>query len=419
MSEPLAAPSQVNATRPVRRLLFLLPFAPRLDAVHGGSRTIAQLLAALADRHRLAVVYLRGAEEPGMADALRARCEIVEEVPRGPEGRVRRSLRGARAVRSLLGGTPPWVSEWAVPCYGRRVREIAEDWQPDIVQIEYHVMGQYLSALRGNAAPRVLVQHDPGATAARGRLTTRRWLARLPAHLEVRAWERYEAAIMQEVQAVVVFTERDRRAIERQVEGVRVARIPIGTTLPERPLSPLGQEPASLLFLGSFVHPPNTDAAVRLITSIFPRLRERFPDLWLHVVGDAPPQVVRDAAGVHVAVTGRVPDVEPYLDRAAVVVAPLRLGGGMRVKVLEALAAGKATVASPLAAEGLDVVDGEHIVLADSDDQFCDAVAGLLQDPDRRLALAARARTWAGEHLGWDRAVRAYESLYDTLSATP
>ena len=117
-----------------------------------------------------------------------------------------------------------------------------------------------------------------------------------------------------------------------------------------------------------------------------------------------------------VVVTGRVPDVTPYLDRAAVVVVPLRLGGGMRVKVLEALGAGKAVVASSLAVEGLDVVDGEHVLLAETDQQFSDAIVQLLSDPTRRKALAAHAYAWAHAHLGWERSIAAYEGLYESLT---
>jgi len=94
---------------------------------------------------------------------------------------------------------------------------------------------------------------------------------------------------------------------------------------------------------------------------------------------------------------------------------PLRLGGGMRVKVLEALAAGKATVASPLAVEGLDITPGDQVMLAESDQEFADTIGELLADPDKRSSLASRARAWACANLGWERSVAAYEELYRTL----
>jgi glycosyltransferase involved in cell wall biosynthesis len=96
-------------------------------------------------------------------------------------------------------------------------------------------------------------------------------------------------------------------------------------------------------------------------------------------------------------------------------VAPLRLGGGMRVKVAEALAAGKAVVASGLAAEGLGARDGDELLLADNSDAVADAASALLLDPARRAALGTRARAWAAEHLAWDAPAAAFERLYDSL----
>ncbi len=408
----------MTGTRAVRRLLFLLPFPPRLDAVHGGSRATAQLLGALADRHRIAAVCLRGTDEPPVDDGLRARCELLEEVERGPAGTLLGRWRHRAGVaRSRLSGTPRWVAQWAVEAYETRVRTLARTWRPDIVQIEFHIMGQYLTALQGSAAPRVLVEHEPGAPAARDRGRLQRGLPRLLSHLEVHAWERYERAIIRQVHAVVVFTDRDGRALAPLAPGVRLARIPLGTVLPERPLDPLGHQPLSIVFMGSFIHPPNVDAADRLVGSIFTRLRRHFPKLLLHVVGDNPPSRIRAMAGENVIITGRVPDTGPYLDHAALMVAPLRLGGGMRVKVLEGLAAGKALVASPLAVEGLDLADGVQVVLAETDQEFCDAIGGLLSDPERRATIARRARAWACANLGWEKSVAAYERLYDSLIA--
>jgi glycosyltransferase involved in cell wall biosynthesis len=118
-----------------------------------------------------------------------------------------------------------------------------------------------------------------------------------------------------------------------------------------------------------------------------------------------------------VRVTGEVPDVTPYLAAASIVVAPLRMGGGMRVKVLEALAAGKPVIASGRAVEGLPVTDGKQVILAESDEEFCRAADWLLRHPDERAGLGRRARQWAVANLGWGKSVAAYEALYATLLA--
>jgi polysaccharide biosynthesis protein PslH len=400
-------------SRPKRRLLFLLPFPPRLDAMHGGGRATAQLLAKLATRHRIAMLYLRAPADPPVDAILQERCELVEEIIRPNPGF---SLaQGWSRIGSLLRGWPLWAAGSAVAAYRARLRTLVSAWQPHIVQVEYHIMGQYLSALGACPAPRVLTEYEPGAKAARDQLDAHRGFARLAHWHNLLAWEHFERTIIRQVQAVVVLTESDRHALAPFARHTPIVRIPLGMELPEHPLDPLGSPPLSLLFVGNFKHPPNVDAAVRLITTIFPRVQARCPGLLLHIVGDQPTPQIQQLANPNVIVTGRVPDVTPYLDRAALAVVPLRLGGGMRVKVLEALAAGKAVVASPRAVEGLDVMDGKHILLAESDQQFTDAIVQLLTEPERRTALAAHARSWACANFGWERPIAAYERLYQSL----
>ncbi len=403
-----------------RRLLFLLPFAPRLDATHGGGKALAQLLIRLATRHSLALVYLRGVGEPPLDERLREQCELVEEVERPWTGTslTQRWIRRGRLIMSFVGSKPMWVTDWTSQAYAARVHNLVKKWPPDILHIEYHIMGQYLSALGVCSAPRVLTEHEPGERAAPYIISSNR-AVRLLNHYDRQAWRRFERAVIRKVQAVVVFTESDKEAIEKLAPGILVVRIPLGTAIPEKPLDAIGSLPPSLLFFGNFIHPPNVDAALRMARTIFPAIQSRFPDLELYIVGDRPPLELRRMASAKIVVTGQVPDLTPYLSRASLVVAPLRLGGGMRVKILEALAAGKAIVASPLAVEGLDVVNGEHLWLADSDAEVGEAIIQLLADPERRVSLANRARAWACANLGWDKSVAEYEALYSRLKEGP
>ena len=196
---------------------------------------------------------------------------------------------------------------------------------------------------------------------------------------------------MRRMQAVVVFTERDERALAPLAGATPLVRVPLSAPARAHPLDPLGHAPPAILFVGSFIHPPNVDAAMRLVADVFPRVRARHPEARLWIVGDQPPPALRAAADDRVVVTGRVPDVTPYLDGAAVVVAPLREGGGMRVKVLEALGAGKALVATPLAASGMGLTAGEHALLVETDEEIAEAIAELVEHPARRAALGAAA----------------------------
>jgi len=225
--------------------------------------------------------------------------------------------------------------------------------------------------------------------------------------------ERLESVGVRRV-VCTLFTERDRVALSRWAGSTPVVRIPFGTELVSRPV-PGGPQDGSLLFIGNFVHPPNVDAARRLIESIFPRIRQRCPECELYIVGDQPPRDLVQAAPQGVTFTGRLPEIDGYLGRATVFLAPVRTGAGMRVKVVEALAAGKAVVASPLAAEGLAVTDGQELRVGPDDDSFVEAVIELLCDEPARLALGHRAREWAEAQLDWKDIGQAYLRLYGEL----
>jgi glycosyltransferase involved in cell wall biosynthesis len=216
--------------------------------------------------------------------------------------------------------------------------------------------------------------------------------------------------------AVIVFAERDREALTPLAGNTPLVRIGIATRLPSTPLDPLGNpDHPRLVFIGNFVHPPNVDAAIRLTDSIFPAVRARVPEAMLRIVGAQPPPELLARARDGIDVTGRVPDVVPWLNAAALVVAPLRVGGGMRVKVVEALAHGKAVVASPRALEGLSLTDGVEAAVADIDDEFVTRIVSLLESPEARGAMARNARKWACDNLGDERWVAEYEALYDGL----
>ena len=370
-------------------------------------------MARLATRHDVALLCLRRDDEGPVDDVFLERCAHVEEVvvPLARSGWLRR----ARWAFGALRGLPPWATDCRSDIFATRLRGLAAEWRPDVVELHLQVMAQYGSSLAGFPAPKILIDYDPPSEWAAELLREARGVSRLARRVELALWRRYERATRQHFQAVVVFAERDVSAVERTAAGVPVVRIPLAFEVPPKALDPIGVPPPTILFVGGFGHPPNVDAARWLAGSIFPSVREQVPAARLELVGDRPGAEVRGLANGAVTVHGSVPDVTPYLNRAAVVVAPLRLGGSMRGKVLEALGAGKALVATPRAAEGVEALPGRHFVLATTEAELVNAVAGLLLDPDRRRSLAVSARQWASENLSWEPSMRAFEGLYESL----
>lgn len=419
-------PRSTRAVRPGRRILLLAPFPPRVDGAHGGSRAVAQLLVALSARNRVALAYLRAHDEEAIDAELSRRCELVIESVRGGSSSSSvwplsvRSLRGV--LPRLLDGLPLWVAGRWSASFDARVRDLVATWRPEVLQAEYSVMGQYLCPPSADRCT-VVTFYEPAAEAAHQRIAeggpaSRFW------RLEARRWRRFEAALLERADGVVALTPRDAdslRALGPGRTAIPIDVIPLGVHIPDARGRILDASTAvgsrRLLFVGNFTHTPNVDAARYLVEELFPPLRSRFADLELWIVGEGAPAELRATAGARVTVTGRVPDVGEHLARATIVVAPLRRGGGMRVKVLEAMAAAKPVVATSLAVEGIRITSGHELLVADDAPSFRDAVATLLDDPARREALGRAARDRVAADHSWERTAAAFESLYDRLLA--
>jgi GT2 family glycosyltransferase/glycosyltransferase involved in cell wall biosynthesis len=373
------------------RILVVSVFPPNGEADHGGGRVLAWNVAELAEHSEVALVFLDPEGTPGRA--LPVDTAFVRAVR--PPSSVARRLAVAWG---LLRGRPRFVSGARSRRMRRAVGRAIDSWHPDVVQFEHTAAAQYAADMKptsGCARPvRVLVDYDPREAAARADAAAAR--RRTPwARAELRAWRAWEARAPRLVDAVITFTDADRAVVTARVPGTPVVAIPAAS--PGRSAEPApakAVDPHLVLFVGSFAHAPNVDAARRLAGGIFPRIRSEVPLARLEIVGPGDPTVRSDTAnGVHVR--GWVPDLAQARARAAVEVAPLRFGGGVRVKVLEALAGGSAVVATPRAIEGIDVVDGRDLIVADDDEQIAQAVIGLLRDPQRRRALESAARRWS------------------------
>jgi glycosyltransferase involved in cell wall biosynthesis len=375
------------------KVLVLTGFPPRSDANHGGSRWTAGLITALAGSHRVGLLTLRGQGEQGVEPRLAERCELAIEVERVPaRASLANAWRERRRAAMTIAGAPGWAVGFSVRAFHAELGRVLAEYRPDLVHVESPVMAQYTERLRGQ--PVVIVDQDPDDATV--------------------SMRRFRRRMLQAADAVVVFTERDRASIAALAPSVRVVRIPLAIDVPEAPQDPLGNG-RDVLFVGNFMHGPNVAAAERLTDAIFPRIAARRPDARLLIVGPNPPAAVRARSSEHVVVTGEVADLRPFVDAAAVVVAPLSSGAGMRVKVLDALAAGKALVASPVALEGVNVRDGVDALVAIDDASFADAVVLLLEDADRRAALGTAARAWAEANVAWRPIAAAYDALYRSL----
>lgn len=400
---------------------MVTPMLPYPETPSAGPLGMYGTLSLLREQHQVTLATFAGPDhaEQAAIERLRASGVDLHAIWRmAPAGMARWQWRW-RLGRGWLRGTRPLRAlEFADRTMQQLLNRLLADRRFDLIQIEDNAMAGYDYKL---GIPTVLTEHEVRYYAERrgddDASAHRSTPQQLFAAGERRRWRRYQAAVWQRFDRVQVFTPRDAAAICAIAPAVapRLRVNPFGVALPP------GTDQSctvdnTIVFVGGFNHWPNVDAALWLGNEIMPLLRASRPGVHLSIVGSQPPPSVRQLAATDITVTGRVPSVEPYLKQAALVLAPLRSGGGMRMKVLQAMALGKAVVTTPLGAEGLAVAGhATPLVIAESALEIADKVAHLLAAPDQRRTLECQARAFVEEHHSLAAYGRRLAEIYDQL----
>jgi glycosyltransferase involved in cell wall biosynthesis len=267
----------------------------------------------------------------------------------------------------------------------------------------------------------LLFQHNVESEIWRRYAATERNPARrLLYGVEFKKMLRYEQSVVRKVHHTVAVSEHDRNLMSRWTDSRRISVVPTGVDLQQykSDASPTTNAPL-VLFVGAMDWEPNVDAVEYFCAEIWPSIQSKVPAARFRIVGRSPVRRVRRLASSSIEVTGSVPSVVDHLRESSVVVVPLRVGSGTRLKIYEAMAAGKAVVSTSVGAEGLDVHHDQDILLADDPNTFAGAVILLLQDADRRRryerAAAALATKYDWAAIG-DKFGQALEELVGVAS---
>jgi polysaccharide biosynthesis protein PslH len=367
----------------------------------GGRLRSFHILRELARRHPVTVLTTHGHGDDPVGLAAQLPEARVVSVPHlsAKQGSVRFALALAR---SWLSPRPVDLVKWRVPELRRTAQGMLAQGTADVCVADF--LSSVPNVPFGGAIPVVLFEHNVEHTIwKRLHDTERRRWRRLLLALEWRKVRRSESRACAEANLTLAVSEVDRRSLEATAGDARIETIPTGVDTQFFRPRPAAELPGRLVFSGSMDWYPNEDGILTFLEGAWPRIRDRAPDATLTVVGRNPRPCLRraaDAAG-GVTLTGTVDDIRPFVARAALYVAPLRVGGGTRLKLFEALAMGKAVVATRLAAEGLPLVPGQHYIAADRPTDFAAAVVGLLAAPRRRAALGAAGRRLVEERFSW------------------
>jgi glycosyltransferase involved in cell wall biosynthesis len=397
------------------RVLWLTPELPSPLGAGGGIRQWHMLDRLLEAGHEAVVVAPVHESERAGAQRLRERGVELRAYER-PPSRVRETLELLRRRPALVpaAAREPLVA-WQVDVFWTALAPLVGDARGfDVVNVNHDWAADWVRRVDVGAAKRVLTLENitwsyyenraRSTGGAKGRLLA----------AEARRWKRFDLDRFADYDALVTVSEHD-AGLLAQATPTRVEAIPSGVdtrAIHPGPVPP-GSPPA-LIFTGTMSWPPNAEGLRWLLREVWPRVRDAVPDARLLAVGGGPPEDVQRlaAADDRVELPGRVPELEPWFERASVVVIPILSGAGIRLKVLDALASGRAIVSTTMGAEGAVVADGEHLVIADGARAFADATIALLRDPGD---MGAKARRLAEERYDWRVLGDRFEALLATL----
>jgi sugar transferase (PEP-CTERM/EpsH1 system associated) len=402
-----------------KRILFLTPQLP-FPLYQGTAIRNFGLIDGLAKRgHRITLVSFVEANQPPVADTpLSDLCERVLTCPVPARSKVRRladlALGRVDMARRL------WSAEFL-----KVLRNLLDAESFDVIHFEGIEMASYLSHVAD------LVEQQPGTMliydahnceyalqrriARQDRQQIRRLHAAVYSTIQAKRLERLEAAICRRVDHVFAVSEADAEQLADLKQGAPITVIPNGIRVDDyQGAEEIADVPhPALVFTGKMDFRPNVDAVLWFAQDILPLVREQVPGAHFVIVGQKPHKrldLLRSRPAV--TLTGFVESVEPFINAADVYVAPLRMGSGTRLKLLQAMAMRRAIVSTRLGAEGLDAEDGVHLRLADIAEAFAQAIVSLLADDERRQALGEQALAHVRAYYDWPVIIPTVEEAY-------
>ena len=393
------------------KILFLSPTVP-FPLTDGGRIRVFNLLKQIATKNNVTLLALEtqptDAEGVAQLQQLGIQVHLVTNAPTLPH------LSFRTLANAFFKRQPITVARYDLPAYRQQFKELIAIETFDIVHYEMFHTAQFHTE---TDLPGVLSQQNVDSAIWR-RLCSETinpfykfayWTQQL-------AFQRYERVLSPKFDAVTCTSDIDAAVFQQHCAGDVIEIIPNGVDVTHYQPDFSAEVPAHLIYIGSMDWYPNEDAVGFFADEVLPRIQERVPDVRFSIVGGNPSTRVQKLAEREgVVVTGRVPEIKPYFAEATVFVVPLRIGSGTRLKILEALAMGKAIVSTSVGAEGLALKDGEEIFIADEPAAFADAVTRLLTDVPLRRRIGENGRARVEQDYDWRSIGEKLHLLYTKI----
>jgi polysaccharide biosynthesis protein PslH len=394
------------------KLLFLtgtLPYPP----TDGWKIRVFALLRGLAQHHDVSVVsFMRPIDDALAAQRLREHGIALHVIPRDPR------YAPAKLLQGLISQTAFPILNYSDERMAQLVRHVLRSDTFDLVQIEDIHMAQYCVGL---PQPTILDLHNIESLLMRryARQETNP-LKRAYAEITWRKLATYERDTCRLFSHCLTCSDDERVLLQTRCGVDRVSVIPNGVDIDAYAAHDVGLSNGAaappgdrIVFVGRMDYHANVEGVRWFCRHVWPRIRADRPGALFQIVGGYPvPEISRLAHADEIEVTGFVTDVRPYVKHASVVVVPLRVGGGTRLKILEALAMSKPLVSTTVGAEGIEAVPDRDLVIADRPEEFADEVVSLLSQTERREALGAAGYRLVHNQYNWERIVKDLEKIY-------
>jgi sugar transferase (PEP-CTERM/EpsH1 system associated) len=395
------------------KILFLTPELP-YPPDRGASIRSFNLIKNLAPRHEIHLLSF-SSKESDLAEAgpLLDLCSQIETLPTPHRSTIQRLLS------IFLSPLPDMALRLPSSQFEFKLKTLLKEGGFDLVQVEAIEMARYIPTVIASHRPPRLIFDDINAEyllqkrALEIDLRHLRWLGAAYSLIQWQKLRRYEAWACRQADHVITVSEADREALRRLLPDLSVSVVPNGVDT--QYYQPTEEEPdGSLVFTGKMDFRPNVDGVLWFFERVWPLVKKGIPQVRLLVVGRNPsPRLSPLLQDPQVKVTGFVPDVRPYIAQANIYLVPLRMGGGTRLKVLEAMAMGKAIVSTSLGCEGIEVTERE-VAIADEPQEFAQRLLELWDDRERRNALGRAARRLA-ERYDWRSITPILEKVYEEI----
>lgn len=380
----------------------------------GGKIRSYNILRHLARAHSVTLISYYG----GRRDA-KYEAEIRRELP-GTETIHTAALDGSVVAQSLdyvrlvFHGAPFAVSKFTDREVRRFVAAAIAARKFDVAVCDF--LSASMNFPETLATPTVLFQHNVETALWQRMATTEPNPARRIAYrIEARKMAKHERAALRRFHHIVAVSDHDREQMLSIEPSCKISVVPTGVDTEKYAIAPPScANPPRIVFLGSMDWEPNIDAVAYFCRDIFPGIRAAIPSAIFQIVGRNPPSNVRKLVSDSVEVTGTVPSVAEYLRDAALVVVPLRVGGGTRLKIFEAMATGRAVISTSIGSEGLAVENGRDLILADDAGAFAAAVVLLLRDAKLRRQYEEAAARLAAQY-DWSKIAHQFASILQNV----